>query len=64
MVIKMDISKKYIEMCEKAIGMQSLWIPSLGDWVCTAEHCLRNAKIPRIPRVVQYLDEKGDMNER
>lgn len=28
----MDVSKKYIKMCEKAKEIQEMWKPQIGDW--------------------------------
>ena len=54
----MDTSETYIKMCERAEEIQDEWVPKMGDWVCSATHCLRNKKSRRNVRVVQYIEIK------
>jgi len=51
----MDFSKQYILMCEQAEELQDSWLPTYGDYVVSAQHCLRNKKSnPNLLIVQEY----------
>ena len=51
----MDISKEYILMCEKVGEIQEVWEPAFGDFIVSAEHCIRRKNSSRnLLVVIQY----------